>query len=436
MPYTADTPGYNTDYNNFAPNLGVAWRPNVQSGWMRKVLGDPEQATVRAGYSVTFDRPSMGDFTGLYGNNPGRNYNANRNNSSGTNHLLVSPGESWPVLFRDQSRLGPPSGIPDGPAYPIAATTGTELALFDPVLEVPYTHSFSVGLQRALTRDMAFEVRYVGTRGTKAWVDENWNELNVIENGFFEEFKLAQQNLRSHVNGRVRHHRQSRLFVRLSRRQHGTQPLPILLAYLTGQPFSNAGNQALYTASTFTNTTLVGRLGHFQPKSVGMAGRSGNHRAPGQCGGGRSALELPPDESGGRHERREHHPQRRRVAVRLARAGGAPPVVARPVVHDELHTLVAVGQFQDSLHFERQFVTSTNSVPHALKITANWDLPVGRGKRYGTDFNPWMEGIFGNWTFNLIGRVQAGRVLTVTGARLVGMSVERAAGHVQDSHPG
>ena len=61
-------------------------------------------------------------------------------------------------------------------------------------------------------------------------------------------------------------------------------------------------------------------------------------------------------------------------------------------------------------------------MPHALKITANWDLPVGRGKRYGTDFNPWLEGALGNWTFNLIGRVQSGRILTVTGAKLVGMS--------------
>ena len=28
-------PGYETDWNNFAPNVGAAWRPNVQGGWLR-----------------------------------------------------------------------------------------------------------------------------------------------------------------------------------------------------------------------------------------------------------------------------------------------------------------------------------------------------------------------------------------------------------------
>jgi hypothetical protein len=83
-------------------------------------------------------------------------------------------------------------------------------------------------------------------------------------------------------------------------------------------------------------------------------------------------------------------------------------------------------QFRDTLHHPRQFITpktsNPQSVPHALKITTNWDLPVGRGKRYGTDFNPWLNGILGNWSFNLIARVQAGRPLTVTGAKLVGMT--------------
>src|ERR687898_1524567 len=48
--------GYNIDYNNLAPNVGLAWRPNVQSGFMRMLLGDPEQATLRGGYSVSYER--------------------------------------------------------------------------------------------------------------------------------------------------------------------------------------------------------------------------------------------------------------------------------------------------------------------------------------------------------------------------------------------
>ena len=54
------TASYKIDWNNVAPNVGVAWRPNVQGGWLRTLLGDPEQTTVRAGYSVAYDRQGMG----------------------------------------------------------------------------------------------------------------------------------------------------------------------------------------------------------------------------------------------------------------------------------------------------------------------------------------------------------------------------------------
>jgi outer membrane receptor protein involved in Fe transport len=46
--YTKDNKGYNTDFNNLGPIVGIAWRPNVQDGWMRKILGDPELATINA----------------------------------------------------------------------------------------------------------------------------------------------------------------------------------------------------------------------------------------------------------------------------------------------------------------------------------------------------------------------------------------------------
>ena len=42
---------------------------------------------------------------------------------------------------------------------------------------------------------MAVEVRYVGTRSREQWATYNYNEINILENGFLNEFKLAQANL-------------------------------------------------------------------------------------------------------------------------------------------------------------------------------------------------------------------------------------------------
>src|SRR6185503_10717587 len=94
---TAGTRGYNIDWDNFAPNIGAAWRPNVESGFLRTLLGDPEQATIRGGFSIAYERQGIGGFTGVYGPNPGSTLSLTRDAATG----LVAPGESWPVLLRD-----------------------------------------------------------------------------------------------------------------------------------------------------------------------------------------------------------------------------------------------------------------------------------------------------------------------------------------------
>ena len=78
---------------------------------------------------------------------------------------------------------------------------------------------------------MALEVRYVGTRGVNQWSTLNYNERNIIENGFLDEFKLAMTNLRANnAAGGAR----SGSFAYFGPGS-GTNPLPIYLAYLNGR---------------------------------------------------------------------------------------------------------------------------------------------------------------------------------------------------------
>ena len=69
----------------------------------------------------------------------------------------------------------------------------------DPDLQVPYADSWTVGLQRTVGRNMAFEVRYVGTRSRDMWETLNYNEINIFDNGFLNEFRAAQANLQANV---------------------------------------------------------------------------------------------------------------------------------------------------------------------------------------------------------------------------------------------
>ena len=161
--YTAGNKGYDTEYDNFAPNVGIAWQPNVEGGWLRRVLGDPALATVRASYGLAYNSDGLGFFTGVYNSNPGNQINTNRTVTS-PQFPLVGPGESWPVLLRTPERLGPSPNIPAAPVYPLAINFDSGVNLFHPNFRTPYVHSYSVGVQRSIGRRMAIEVRYVGTR--------------------------------------------------------------------------------------------------------------------------------------------------------------------------------------------------------------------------------------------------------------------------------
>ena len=77
--------------------------------------GRSGSATIRAGYSVAYERQGLGIFTGIFGANPGSTLSLTRDVSTG----LVGPGETWPVLLREPSRLYN-APFPTTPTFPIA----------------------------------------------------------------------------------------------------------------------------------------------------------------------------------------------------------------------------------------------------------------------------------------------------------------------------
>ena len=65
-----------------------------------------------------------------------------------------------------------------------------------------------------------------------------------------------------------------------------------------------------------------------------------------------------------------------------------------------------------------------DGVPHALKFTTNYELPFGRGRRFGANRGAWFDGVAGGWSLNLTGRVQSGSILNFGNVRVVGMSLD------------
>src|SRR5262249_37168840 len=66
---------------------------------------------------------------------------------------------------------------------------------FDPNLKIPYVQQWSFGYEREVAKNTAIEVRYVGNHAIRVWRAVDYNEINIFENGFLQEFLNAQKNL-------------------------------------------------------------------------------------------------------------------------------------------------------------------------------------------------------------------------------------------------
>ncbi|NQW04008.1 MAG: carboxypeptidase regulatory-like domain-containing protein [Acidobacteria bacterium] len=403
------TKAYKMDKNNFAPSFGFNWTPSARGGLIGTLMGPQGDFAIRGGVARSFQRNGMSDFTGVFNSNPGVTINVRRNEALG--NLGASP-----LLFRDRSALAPPA-FADEPNYPLSDDITGDIRLFDPNIQVPYSDTFTFGIQRGLTKNMAAEVRYVGTRSRQQWESYNYNELNIIENGFLDEFKLAQANLQANIaagrGGNFRYYGPGT----------GTSPLPIYLAYFSGRPASEAGNAAQYTSGNFASATYVNPLARFNPDpftAVNALDSTSTQRDNAAAAGlpANFIIANPDLQGGGRVTGHGGYTQYNSVQMELRRrlANGF------QFQASYVYGIAEASQrysFRKPRELSRQ-AGGEGEVTHALK--ANWvfELPVGRGKRWLSDAGPVLDRILGGWQIHGNLRVQSGRLVDFGNVRMVG----------------
>jgi hypothetical protein len=416
--YNKGDHAYDTDTNNFAPNVGLAWTLGGKSGFLGRIFGREEgDSVLRAGYSLSYNRPGMSTFTGEIDDNPGVQIDASRDQTLGN---LGTPGS---VLLRNQAQLGPPT-IPLTRVYPMTDVITQDVHIFASDLQVPYAQTWTAGWQRMLTRDMAAEIRYVGTRHLQGWSEFNYNELNIVENGFLREFRNAQANLQANIAaGRGN-------TFRYFGPGTGTVPLPIFLAYFNGVPASQAGNAALYTSTQFANSTFVNPLAIYNPQPYFAA----------------NALDA--DQTRINNALRAGLPANFLVANPNLLGGAEVTANSGFTRYDGMQLLVTKRlsrglQFQANYVYGKAYISeryslrtprakvldagSEGGVTHAFKGNWVYELPFGRGRRFGTSAGPWLDRVIGGWSFDGLARIQTGRLLDFGNVRLVGMSKQELA---------
>ncbi len=422
------TATYEKDLNNVAPSIGFAWTPEAPANVLGTMMGREGDFVVRGGVTRSYSRPGLNDFTGIYNANPGIRIVLNRDEASG--NLGTTP-----LLLRNTSQLAPPT-FNSRPNYPMTDVVTQDVSVLDPKLKIPSADSWSMGLQRSLGANMALEVRYVGTRGRDSWrtnVDGNngaaagagtlnFNEFNIYENGFVNEFRLAQANLQANIAA-------GRGATFAYTGAAGTQPLPTFAAFFNGVSSANAGNTALYTGTNWTNQTFLNFLAARNPNPFGFAsagtnGLMGNatFRANASNAGiPANYFVANPDLLGGAFITTNIGSSKydsMQVELRRRNAGGL--------------------QFQASYVYGKGYVSNWESwrqdtfmirdagtpgdVTHQFKANVVLDVPFGQGRRFGRNVNGFVDRIIGGWQVGLSARVQTGRLVDLGNVRMVGMS--------------
>ena len=449
------TGAYNADYKNFAPSLGFAWRVAGKNGWLGRIAGEGK-TVLRGGYSIAYNRQGIGDFRGAYSANPGVLITTNRDLTQG--NLVGGSQGSLPLLLRETNRLGPPA-FTDTPTYPltgppfVAVTNSANI--YDPNIKVPYSQSWTFGIQRELGRDTALEVRYVGTRNLRGWTTYNLNsvEYNIAENGLLNEFKLAQANLaifkaanptcsQSAQAGQPTPPACSFAFKGLP----GQSPLPIALAYFSGTPAAQAGNTALYTSTNFSSLTFLNALAANNPNlccsttttntsfgSNPSYAFSLDNNATFRANAARAGLPAnffltnPGLRGGANFTGNGGYTRYDAVQVDLRRrlSHGLLVQANYQFAKSFSSSRVAIpGTTQVSFRAPRVNTLDDNTLRHAFKVNWIYELPIGRGKWLLGNAGGLLDRVVGGWEFQGSGRVQSGQLYDFGSFNLVGMTMK------------
>ncbi|MEZ5427426.1 MAG: carboxypeptidase-like regulatory domain-containing protein [Pyrinomonadaceae bacterium] len=177
---------YKTDWNNFAPNIGVAWAPNFETGIGHLLFGGEGQTIIRGGYSHAYGNDSI--VTSINNSavgNPGLARTTftlpNQNGRLDGGVPTVTPGTfvAPPRTYLENNRQNTFFGTVFG---------------IDPNLKTPMVKQYNVGIQRELFGNTALEIRYVGSRSDNLARGVDLNQIDIFNNGFLADFERARAN--------------------------------------------------------------------------------------------------------------------------------------------------------------------------------------------------------------------------------------------------
>ncbi|HEY4979956.1 MAG TPA: TonB-dependent receptor, partial [Candidatus Acidoferrum sp.] len=159
---------YGWDYKNFAPRLAFAWAPKFSSGLWGSVFGDGK-SSIRGGASIVYDRAGESLVNNFDSSGGAFGLSTTLPNPAASQTAATAPRITGLNVIPTTDNTGatiyqpaPPAGFPV--TYPAieAITTG-----LDQNIKTPYAYTFDLSYSRELSRGFQVEVSYVGRLSRK-----------------------------------------------------------------------------------------------------------------------------------------------------------------------------------------------------------------------------------------------------------------------------
>jgi len=432
---------YNADKGEFAPNVGLAWQPEFENSWMKKLLPGGGKTVLRAGYSWAYTREGFNNFNSIAFSNPGIDGSIFASPVSSANCAVVPAAGTYNGGCLSLSQLlggglqtaatNPSSFAATGtfPGVPYTGGSVSTVNVQDPNLKVPRVQSWSVGVQRELNKSTVVEIRYVANHSTGLWRQDNLNEINIVENGFLTEFNNAKANLAANIAGGCG----SRFDAVVACAANGSvNTLPIFTAAFQGLTLGSGFSSGSFitqlnngVAGSMANTlaltqTFMCNLAGKTAPAMGTA-CNGITTAPAGLGPypANFFLANPTATSGAFRIYNGAQSTYNSLQVEVRRR----PTKGLQYTANYVYSKSLTNSFADSSVNFASYTSLRNQrydkglsafdTPHAFKFNGIYDLPFGTGHKLASS-NWLMSRLIDNWSFSAIQRWQSGRVFLLT----------------------
>jgi hypothetical protein len=176
-PFALSSSGVNSDKNNFAPVIGLAYTPQFAPA----IFGHSD-TVIRMGFRVGYDE--------VFNNIPANmGLNAPYTVTTNQTSSVTQPGKfPWATVF-DQSVPFVSNFGNQGPGHPTSGVVG--LSAEDPNLRSAYIYQYNFGIQRRIGTAFSIEADYQGSSAHKLMVSLDQNQPFVTVNDPTKAGKLA-----------------------------------------------------------------------------------------------------------------------------------------------------------------------------------------------------------------------------------------------------